>query len=56
MNTSTLAAHGTRARYEQTCRCQSCRDANRVYQRGYRLAYRGDTLSSYVERALNRGD
>ena len=57
VSTSTAtASHSTRARYEQGCRCPACRQANRVYQRGYRLRYRGDTLSSYVQRALARGE
>ena len=29
------AEHGTRTMYVKGCRCEPCRDANRVYQRQY---------------------
>jgi hypothetical protein len=46
-----MAPHGTRARYEHRtnpCHCALCTEANRNYQRGYRLHLRGSDLSAFV--------
>lgn len=46
-----LPVHGTRARYQRSCRCAPCTEANAVYQRAY-LKDRKRTVPAETTRGL----